>query len=337
MRLPAKTEEESTYTETDDYGSHRTIMKTYSNPFVLDKAEHHGPILFRWVAGLCFFRREHSLFWTRFGVEGHQQWPHARLSVVRHPWRWFAFELDVPTWSQTHSKHVASQTTSWTLEEAPGLLISWQWLCRSVVAAIQNSGPLGWDPQGWQWNDSLDKLLDQHFIQVHIHTLHPSTFYPNTSYPNNTQTSGINMYILYIYIHIHCLHIHMNMLHCIYEYGTWHSKELYGITWLYGMNLRISKTSFKLRSSVKAMRLQWPARKFLMILGRLGFLLLLLLFVIVVSRWCPTHPDGIPPCSMKGSPICASPLWVCASCSPGNFQRRTIHRFSKTCGNFWKL
>ena len=185
-----------------------------------------------------------------------------------HPWRWFEFELDIPTWSQTHSKHVASQTTSWKLEEAPGLLISWQWLCRSVVAAIQNSGPMGWDPQRWQWNDSLDKLLDQHFIQVHIHTLHPSTFYPNTLYPNNTQTSGINMYIFFMYT---------------YEYVTWHSRESYGITWLYGMNLRIFKTSFMLRSSVKAMRLQWPARTSLMILGRLGFLLLLLLSSLVVG------------------------------------------------------
>ena len=95
-----------------------------------------------------------------------------------------------------------------------------------------------------------------------------STFYPNTLYPNNTQTSGINMYIFFMYT---------------YEYVTWHSRESYGITWLYGMNLRIFKTSFMLRSSVKAMRLQWPARTSLMILGRLGFLLLLLLSSLVVG------------------------------------------------------
>ncbi len=49
------------------------------------------------------------------------------------------------------------------------------------------------------------------------------------------------------------------------------------------MNLRTSKTFFKLRSCVKAMRLQRPARTFLMILGGLGFSLLLSLSSLVVG------------------------------------------------------
>ena len=36
--------------------------------------------------------------------------------------------------------------------------------------------------------------------------------------------------------------------------------------------------------------------------------LLVVAVLIIVSSWCPTHPDGIPLCSTKGSPICASPL-----------------------------
>ncbi len=175
---------------------------------------------------VCFARSEHSLFWTRLVVEGHQQWPHVRLSVVG------VSSMTMICVGVTCSCTTPNPVkTCGMTKKNDGSLKKQKAHCSSrashqlaIALQVGGSGDSKFRTPGLRSSRVTTARLTGQVVRP--------TFYPNTLYPNNTQTYGIKMYIIllllyYIILHYIILYIYIytyttfiwinNKLHCILE------------------------------------------------------------------------------------------------------------------------